>query len=87
MALIDDCKTSKLEAEQAWRQEGTCALEPAWQIFAWNNVVHDDDDDDDEDDDIGVEYCEQVLQLKNADSWELFDWTALFVRVPAQPLL
>ena len=81
MALIDDCKTSKLEAEQAWRQEGTCALEPAWQIFAWNNVVHDDDDDDDEDDeedddeddDIGVDYCEQVLRLKNAESWELFD--------------
>ena len=69
MALIDDCKTSKLEVEQAWRQEGTCALEPAWQIFAWNNVVHDDD----ENDNVGVKYCEQVLQLKNADSWELFN--------------
>ena len=65
MALIDDCKTSKLEAEQAWRQEGTCALEPAWQIFAWNNVVHDGD----EDDDVGVEYCEQVLQLGDGTIW------------------
>ena len=65
MALIDDCKTSKLEVEQAWRQEGTCALEPAWQIFAWNNVVHDDEDGD-----VGVEYCEQVVRLKKADSWE-----------------
>ena len=51
MELIDDCKTSKLEVEQAWRQEGTCALEPAWQIFAWNNVVQDDH----EDADVGVE--------------------------------
>ena len=51
MALIDDCKTSMLEVEQASRQEGTYALEPAWQIFAWNNVVQDDH----EDADVGVE--------------------------------
>ena len=81
MALIDDCKTSKLEAEQAWRQEGTCALEPAWQIFAWNIDVHDDDNGGDDEDDVEdneyctrvLEYCEQVLWLKNAVSWELFD--------------